>query len=127
VNGQVYEMPTSRLIGQMDSRCGRLRPQRCVAQSPYHSGRIASRHNPGGSSPTKYGSYAPKKETLQALGVLKNVAWDPLAFRAKEINESVDHGGKILVNQRIRLRQFGVLCCRRPKGSKLFDGVLALS
>jgi hypothetical protein len=39
---------------------------------------------------------------------MKNVAWNPLTFRAREIYESVDLGGKTLVNQRIRLRQFGI-------------------
>ncbi|MEA2542419.1 MAG: hypothetical protein QOH35_3785 [Acidobacteriaceae bacterium] len=67
-----------------------------------------------------------KKEALQTLSISKNVTWSPLTFRAKEIGESVDYGGKTLVNQRIRLRQFGVACCRRSKGSKLLDGVPAL-
>jgi len=44
-----------------------------------------------------------KEEALQALGVAKNVVWDPLTFRGKEIDESVDGGGDTLVNQRIRL------------------------
>jgi hypothetical protein len=28
------------------------------------------------------------------LSIPKNVAWNPLTFRAKEIDESVDRGGK---------------------------------
>jgi hypothetical protein len=67
-----------------------------------------------------------KKEALQALSIPQNVVWNPFTFRAKEIDESVDRGGKTLVNQRIRLGQFGVTCCCRPKGSKLLDGVPAL-
>jgi hypothetical protein len=67
-----------------------------------------------------------KKEALQTLSIPKNVAGNPLTFRSKEIDESVDRGGKTLVNQRIILRQFGVVCCCRPKGSKLPDGVPAL-
>jgi hypothetical protein len=42
-----------------------------------------------------------KKEALQALSIPKNCAGNPLAFQAKEIDESVDRGGKTLVNQRI--------------------------
>ena len=67
-----------------------------------------------------------KKEALQALSIPKNVGWNPLTFRAKEIDESVDRGGKTLVNQRIRLRQFGVARRCRPKSSKLLDRLLAL-
>ena len=44
-----------------------------------------------------------KKEALQALRVPKNVVWNPLTFRRKEIDESVDRGGDTLVNQRIPL------------------------
>ncbi len=44
-----------------------------------------------------------KEEALQALSVPKNVVWDPLMFRGKEIDESVDGGGDTLVNQLIRL------------------------
>jgi hypothetical protein len=66
-----------------------------------------------------------KKEAFQALSIPQNVAWNPLTFRAQEIDESIDCGGKTLVNQRIRLRQFGVAFCGRPKGSKLRDRVPA--
>ena len=38
-----------------------------------------------------------KKEALQALSIPKNLAWNPLAFRAKEFDKSVDRGGKTLV------------------------------
>jgi hypothetical protein len=67
-----------------------------------------------------------KKEALQTLSISKNLAWNPLTFRAKEIDESVDCGSKTLVKQRIRLGQFGVTCCCQPKGSKLLDRVSAL-
>ena len=56
-----------------------------------------------------------KKEALQALSIPQNVVWNPFTFRAKEIDESVDRGGDTLVNQRIRLRQFDVAFCCRPK------------
>jgi len=39
-----------------------------------------------------------KKEALQALSIPKNVTRNPLTFRSKEIGESVDPGGKSLVN-----------------------------
>ena len=52
-----------------------------------------------------------EKEALQALSVTKNVVWNPLTFRRKEIDESVDRGGDTLVNQRIRLGQFGIAFC----------------
>ena len=53
-----------------------------------------------------------KKEALHPLSVPKNVVWNSLTFRGKVIDESVDRCGDALVNQRIRLRQFGVsLCC----------------
>jgi hypothetical protein len=42
-----------------------------------------------------------KKEALQTFSISKNLAWNPLTFRVKEIDESVDCGGKNLVNQRI--------------------------
>jgi hypothetical protein len=67
-----------------------------------------------------------KKEALQTLSISKDLAWNPLTFRVKEIDESVDCGGKTLVKQRIRLGQFGVTCCCQPKGSKLLDRVPAL-
>jgi hypothetical protein len=67
-----------------------------------------------------------KKEALQALSIPKNLAWNRLTFRIRKIHESVDRGGNTLVNQRIRLCQFGVAFCCRPKGSKLLDGVLPL-
>jgi hypothetical protein len=67
-----------------------------------------------------------KKEALQTLSIPKYLAWNPLTFRAKEIDESVDCGGKTLVKQRIRLGQFGVTCCCQPKGSKPLDRVPAL-
>jgi hypothetical protein len=38
-----------------------------------------------------------KKEALQTLSISKNLARNPLTFRAKEIDESVDCGGKTLV------------------------------
>jgi hypothetical protein len=44
---------------------------------------------------------AGKKEALQELSVPKNVAWNPHAFRGKEIDESMDRGGDTLVSQRI--------------------------
>ena len=47
---------------------------------------------------------SPKKEALQALSIPKNVAWNSLTFRGKEIDESVDRGGDALVDQNIRLR-----------------------
>ena len=37
-----------------------------------------------------------KKEALQALSVPQNVVWNTLAFRAEEIDESVDRGGDTL-------------------------------
>ncbi len=49
-----------------------------------------------------------KKEALQTLSIPKYLAWNPLAFRPKEIDESVDCGGKTLVKQRIRLGQFEI-------------------
>ena len=67
-----------------------------------------------------------KKEALQTLSISKNLAWNPVTFRAKEIDESVDCGGKTLVKQRIRLGQFGITFCCQPKGSKLLDRVPAL-
>ncbi|MEA2263214.1 MAG: hypothetical protein QOH35_5310 [Acidobacteriaceae bacterium] len=42
-----------------------------------------------------------KKEAFQALSIPKNIAWNPLTFRAKETDESVDRGGTTLVNQKI--------------------------
>ena len=45
-----------------------------------------------------------KKDALQALSVPKNIGWNPLAFRAKEIDESVDSGGDALMNHSIGLR-----------------------
>ena len=38
-----------------------------------------------------------KKEALQTLSISKNLARNPLTFRTKEIDESVDCGGKTLV------------------------------
>jgi hypothetical protein len=67
-----------------------------------------------------------KKEALQALSIPQNVVWNPFTFRAKEIDESVDRGGDTLVNQRIRLRQFEVTFCYRPKCLKLLDGIFPL-
>jgi hypothetical protein len=67
-----------------------------------------------------------KKEALQALSIPQNVVWNPFTFRAKEIDESVDRGGDTLVNQRIRLRQFDVAFCCRPKCLKLLDGIFPL-
>jgi hypothetical protein len=67
-----------------------------------------------------------KKEALQTLSIPKYLAWNPLTFRAKEIDESVDCGGKTLMKQRIRLGRFGVTRCCQPKGSKLLDRVPAL-
>jgi hypothetical protein len=67
-----------------------------------------------------------KKEALQVLSIPQNVVWNPFTFRAKEIDESVDRGGDTLVNQRIRLRQFDVAFCCRPKCLKLLDGIFPL-
>ena len=44
-----------------------------------------------------------KKEALQPLGVPKNVVWNSLTFRGKVIDESMNRGGDLLVNQCIRL------------------------
>jgi hypothetical protein len=85
----------------------------------------ALRHSPGGSSPKKVRVISCKKEALPTLSIPKNSARNALTFRPKKINESIECGGKTLVNQRIRPRQFGVACCGRPKGSKLLDGVPA--
>jgi hypothetical protein len=82
-------------------------------------------HNPGGSLPLEYGSW-PLKKALQALSIPQNVVWNPFTFRAKEIDESVDRDGDTLMNQRIRLRQFDVAFCYRPKCLKLLDGIFPL-
>jgi hypothetical protein len=58
-----------------------------------------------------------KNEALQTLSISKDLAWNPLTFRVKEIDESVDCGGKTLVKQRIRLGQFGVTAQRRQSRS----------
>jgi hypothetical protein len=68
-----------------------------------------------------------KKEALQALSIPQNVVWNPFTFRAKEIDESVDRGGDTLVNQRIRLRQFEVTFCYRPKCLNCWMGYFRLS
>ncbi len=44
-----------------------------------------------------------KKEALQPLSVPKNVAWNSLTFRGKVIDEPMDRGGDLLVNQCICL------------------------
>ncbi len=44
-----------------------------------------------------------KKEALQPLSVPKNVAWNSLTFRGKIINEPMNGGGDLLVDQCIRL------------------------
>ena len=44
-----------------------------------------------------------KKEALQPLSVPKNVVWNSLAFRGKVIDEPMNGGGDLLVNQCIRL------------------------
>jgi hypothetical protein len=44
-----------------------------------------------------------KKEALQPLSVPKNVAWNSLTFRRKVIDEPMNRGGNLLVNQCIRL------------------------
>jgi hypothetical protein len=49
-----------------------------------------------------------KEEVLQALSIQKNLAWNPPTLRGEETGEPVDRGGKMVVNQRIRLGQFGV-------------------
>jgi hypothetical protein len=40
-----------------------------------------------------------RKEAFQALSISKNIAWNPLTFCAKEIEESVDRSGNTPVNQ----------------------------
>ena len=67
-----------------------------------------------------------KKKALQSLCIAKNIAWNPLAFPTDEIDESVDCAGNALVEQGIRVRQFGIAFCYGPKGLELTDGVLAL-
>ena len=47
--------------------------------------------------------HIPKKEALQPLSVPKNVVWNALAFRGKVIDEPMNGGGDLLVNQCIRL------------------------
>ena len=44
-----------------------------------------------------------KKKALQPLSIPKNVAWNPLTFRGKVIDESVDRDYDALVNQSIPL------------------------
>jgi hypothetical protein len=41
-----------------------------------------------------------KKEALQTLSIPKNLAWNPLTFRGKEIDKSVDCGGIIRTFER---------------------------
>lgn len=67
-----------------------------------------------------------KKEALQALCIAKNIARNALAFRADEIDESVDRGDKALMKLGIRLRQFNVALCYGPKGLELSDRILSL-
>src|SRR5260370_28133335 len=47
---------------------------------------------------------SPKNEALQALSIPQNVVWDPLTFRAMEIDQSVHHCRRPLVNQSVTQR-----------------------
>jgi hypothetical protein len=44
-----------------------------------------------------------KKEALQPLSVPKNVAWNSLTFRGEVIDEPMNRGGDLLLNQCIHL------------------------
>ena len=83
-------------------------------------------YKPGGSSPSKCGSYPLNKEALQALSISKNVAWDALTFHFEEIEESINSIRDTPMNQRIRPCQLGVALCDRPKSSKLLHGIFLL-
>jgi hypothetical protein len=89
-------------------------------------GSVVSLYKPGGSSPSKCGSYPPKKEALQALSISKNVAWDALTFRFEKIEQSINSTRDTPMNQRIRPCQLGVAFCDRPKSSKLLQGIFLL-
>ena len=67
-----------------------------------------------------------KKETLQALSISKNVAWNALTFHFEEIEKSINCTRDTSVNQRIRPCQLGVAFCDRPKSSKLLQGIFPL-
>jgi hypothetical protein len=67
-----------------------------------------------------------KKETLQALSISKNVAWNALTFHFEEIEKSINSTRDTPMNQRIRPCQVGVAFCDLPKSSKLLHGIFPL-
>jgi hypothetical protein len=74
---QIRPHPRGRIVSELGYDCSRVLIRRFVA----YEVRVIST----------------KKEAFEALRISKNVTWNPLTFRAKEIGESVDGASKPLV------------------------------
>src|ERR1700680_1398906 len=95
-------------------------------KSPYHSARMPPPHNPGGSLPSKYGSCPLKRRHSKRSASRRTSSGTRSRSAPRKSTSPWNRGGDTLVNQRIRLRQFDVTFCYRPKCLKLLDGIFPL-